>query len=42
VWGLVHTKDMYIKHERGTGGQMRKAAIKYNGRTAVVWSTEVH
>jgi hypothetical protein len=38
---LVHTKDMFIKHERGTG-QMRKAAIKFNRRTAVVWSTKVH
>ena len=36
---LVHTKAMFSKHEWGTG-QMRKAAIKSNGRTAVVWSTK--
>jgi hypothetical protein len=38
---LVHTNNaMFSKHEWGTG-QMRKAAIKFNGRTAVVWSTKV-
>jgi hypothetical protein len=37
---LVHTKAMSTKHEWSTG-KMRKAAIKFNGRTAVVWSTEV-
>jgi hypothetical protein len=37
----VHTKAMFTKHEWCTG-QMRKAAIKFNGRTAVVWPTKVH
>jgi hypothetical protein len=31
---------MFSKHEWGTG-QMRKAAIKFNGRIAAVWSTKV-
>jgi hypothetical protein len=37
---LVYTKAMFSKHEWSTG-QMRKAAIKFNGRTAAVWSTKV-
>jgi hypothetical protein len=30
---------MFSKHEWSTGKMLRKAAIKFNGRTAVVWST---
>jgi hypothetical protein len=38
---LVHTRAMFTKHEWSTG-QMRKAAIKFDGRTTVVWSTKVN
>ena len=38
---LVHTRAMFSKHEWSTG-QMRKAAVKFDGRTAVVWSTKVN
>jgi hypothetical protein len=37
----VHTRAMFTRHERSTG-QMRKAAVKFDGRTAVVWSAKVN
>jgi hypothetical protein len=38
---LVHTKAMLFSKHEGSTGQMRMAAIKFTGRTAVVWSTKV-